>query len=113
VETASDLDEEVILVYIRLVRQESREAAAAIELIRAAFGSRAALRAAVTITILKMEVHQNHWIPYFRFYANLLECYPEALPLTQYAAICCLQEWNVAEVELEASGWAELAMARV
>ncbi|MEO8397870.1 MAG: hypothetical protein ABI700_33060 [Chloroflexota bacterium] len=107
------MNEDIALVYIRLVEQESREAAGALELIRDAFGARAALRAAVMITILKMEVRQNHWIPFFRFYADLLKDYPAALPLTKYAALCCLQKWDADGLELEASGWAELAMARV
>lgn len=110
-ETASGLNEDATLVYIRLVRQESQEAATAIEKIYVAFGSHAALRAAVMITILKMEIQQNHWLPYFDLYTHLFEGCPDAVPLTKYAAVCCLQEWNVAEVELEASGWAELAIA--
>ncbi len=107
------LNEDATLVYIHLVRTDSPEAADAIEKIYVAFGSHAALRAAVMITILKMEVRQNHWIPRFELYADLFENYPDALPLTKHAALCCLQKWNASGVELEASGWAELAMTRV
>ena len=109
--TVSDRYDAATLIYTRLVRQESQEAAATVELIHAAFGSHAALRAAVMITILKMEVQQNHWIPYVGLYADLLEGYPNALPLTMYAALCCLQKWDATEVELAASGWAKLAIA--
>ena len=93
-QTASDLYEDIALVYTHLVRQESREAAASIELIHAAFGSRAALRAALIITIMKMEVQQNHWIPGVGLYAYLIEDYPDALRLTKYAMACCLEVWT-------------------
>ena len=72
-ETAADLYEDVALTYTRLVRRESGDAAAAIEQIQAAFGAQAALRAALIITILKMEVQQNHWLPNIDLYAHLLE----------------------------------------
>ncbi len=106
---ASDLYEDVALVYTRLVRQESQEAAAAIEQIHVSFGAHAALRAALIITILKMEVQQNHWIPGIGLYAHLLEDYPEALPLTKQAMTRCLQKWEGALIE--PGGWAELAAA--
>jgi len=108
-EIASDLYENVAVVYTQLVRQESQEAAAAIERIHTAFGARAALRAALIITILKMEVQQNHWIPSIGLYAHLLEDYPDASPLTKYAMTCCLQTWTFPGVETW--GWAELALA--
>ncbi len=90
-ETSSDRYNAATLIYTRLVRQESQEAAAAIELIHTAFGSHAALHAAVMITILKMEVLQNHWIPNIGVYAYLLADYPDAFPLTRYAALCCFR----------------------
>ena len=97
--TPSDLFEDVASTYTRLVRQESREAATAIEKIRAAFGSRAAIRAALILTILKTEVQQNQWIPNIGLYVDLLADYPDALPLTKYAMTCCLKKWAVAIVE--------------
>lgn len=106
-ETASDLYDDVTLVYTRLVRQESRESAHAIEQIHAA------LRVALIITILKMEAQQNHWIPHIGLYGYLLEDYPKALPLTKYAMTCCLHNWVVPGVELEISGWTELPIASV
>jgi len=105
--TPSDLFEDVALVYIRLVSQESQEAAVAIEEIQAAFGSRAALRAALIITILKIEVQQNHWLPNIGLYAYLLADYPDALPLTEVAMRCCLQKWGISVAE--SSEWANLA----
>ena len=93
-ENPSDLYEDAALAYTRLVRQESQEAADAIEHIRADFGTHAALRAALIIRLLKMEVQQNHWIPGIGLYAQLLADYPDALPLTKYAMTCCLRSWG-------------------
>jgi hypothetical protein len=94
--TASDPFEDAALVYIRLVERISREAAADIEQIRAEFGSHAALRAALIIMILKMEVQQNQWVPHFSLYTHLIGDYPEALPLAKRAMQRCLDTWMVA-----------------
>ena len=99
-EPASDLFEDAAIAYIRLVRQVDEKAAIAIEKIYADFGSHAALRAALIITILKMEVQQNHWIPKIDLYDHLLEAYPDALALTQYAMFCCLQSWAISETAM-------------
>lgn len=109
-ETTSDLYEDAALVYTRLVRQESQKAADAIELIHAEVGSHAALRAALIITIMKMEVQHNHWIPGIGLYEHLLEDYPAALQLMTYAMTCCLREWTVPVVE--APEWVALPIAR-
>ncbi len=82
-ETASHPYEDVVLVYIRLIRQVSEAAAAAIEQIQTDFGSHAALRAALIITIMKMEVQQNHWLPNISLYGDLLGDYPDALRVDQ------------------------------
>ncbi len=87
------------LVGIRSIRQVSQEAAAAIELIYAAFGSHAALRAGLMIMKLKREVQQTGWTPNFERYASLLEDYPNALPLAKYAVTCWLQGWGIASAE--------------
>ena len=108
-EPASDLYEEVALAYIRLVRLESEDAAAAIEQIHTEFGSHAALRAALIIRLVKVEVQQNHWIPKIGVYTHLLEDYPGALPLAKHAMDCCLQSWSVAEPEIEL--WIERTLA--
>ncbi len=108
-QTASDLYEDVAAVYIRLVQQISDEAAATIEQIRAIFGAQAALRAALIISILKMEVQQNHWLPNLGLYTHLLEDYPDALPLAKYAITCCLQHWAVPEGRIRE--WPELSAA--
>ena len=105
----SDLYEDVALAYTRLVRQESQEAADTIEHIRADFGTHAALRAALIITLLKMEVQQNHWVPGIGLYAHLLADYPDALLLTRHAMLCCLQSWAAPIVET--GEWIPLAVA--
>jgi hypothetical protein len=110
-ETASDQYEDAAFVYTRLVGRESREAAAAIAKIQAAFGSHAALRAALIITLMKIEVQQNHWIPYLGLYLHLLEDYPDAIPLAKYAMTLCLQSWDIPVVET--SELADLLAAQV
>lgn len=105
----TDLDsfEETTLVYTRLVAQISDEAAAAIRQIHAAFGCHAALRAALIIMILKMEVEQNHWVPHFIIYMHLIGDYPDAIPLAQQAMECCLQVWTL-RLESEEEAWIAL-----
>ncbi len=97
---ASDLYEDVVLVYVRLIRPVSEAAAGAIEQIHADFGSHAALRAALIITVMKMEVQQNDWLPDISLYGDLLADYPDALELTKYAIACCLQHWAGSEAEV-------------
>jgi hypothetical protein len=104
---AFDSSENVALLYIRSVRRESQEAAAAIERIRTDFGAHAAIRAALIITLLRIEVRENHWLPSMGHYAHLLADYPDALPLTTHAMRCCLRSWNVPIVET--GEWVALA----
>jgi hypothetical protein len=110
-DTASDPYEDVAFVYIRLVILESREAAGVIMRIYTAFGSRAALRAALIITLMKIEIHQNHWVPYIGLYLHLLDDYPDALPLAKYAMTLCLESWAVPVIAT--SEWAELPIPQV
>ena len=110
-DTASDPYEDVAFVYIRLVILESREAAAVIMRIYAAFGSHAALRAALVIRLMKIEVQQNHWVPYIGLYLHLLDDHPDAIPLTKYAMALCLERWAVSLAET--SEFAELLAAQV
>ena len=91
---------DVVGTYIDLVKQDSVQAAAAIEQIRAAFGAQVAIRAALILTILRMELKQNQWIPDISVHAYLLKDYPQALPLLEYAMGCCLQAWGLADLEL-------------
>ena len=99
-ESASALYEGVVLVYIRLVRQDSPQAAAAIEQIHATIGAQAALYAALIITIFRMELKQNLWIPDMSVYAYLICDYPQAVPLLEYAIGCCLQAWGIRHLEV-------------
>jgi hypothetical protein len=99
-ESASNPYEDVVIVYIGLVRQDSAQAAAAIEQIHSTVGSQAALRAALIITIFRMELKQNHWIPDMSVYAYLIKDYLQAVPLLEYAIGCCLQAWGIRDLEL-------------
>lgn len=97
----SNSPEDVVLLYIGLVRQDSAQAAAAVERIQATFGAQAALRAALIITIFRMELMQNRWIPDLSVYAYLIRDFPEAVPLLEYAMGCCLQAWAVHDLALD------------
>ncbi len=97
---ASTEHEQVVSAYIGLVRQESAHAAVALERIRVTVGARAALRAALIITIFRMELKQNQWIPDMSVYTYLIRDYPQAVPLLEYAIGCCLQAWGIGDLEL-------------
>jgi hypothetical protein len=85
----------VLQLYIDLVALESAEAAAAVEQIQYLFGAPAALHAALALTILRMEVRQNHRRPDLGVYAYLIRDYPAAVPLLIYAMHCCLNRWKI------------------
>jgi hypothetical protein len=106
-EIASDPYEDAALIYIRLVRKESQEAADTLDQIYADFGSHAALRAALILTIVQIEVQENHWLPNIGLYVNLLADYPDALPLTKHAMRCYLRSWDAPIAEL--GEWVALA----
>jgi len=108
-EAVVDPYEAIALTYTRLVRKDSAEAGDALDRIRTDFGAHAALRAALLITLLKVEVQQNHWLPSLGLYAHLLEGYPDALPLTRYAMTCCLKSWAIPIVD--SGDWIALAIA--
>ncbi len=101
----------VVVIYIRLVRQDSIQAAAAIEQIYATIGAKAALRAALIIMIFKMEVKQNHWMPDMNSYAYLIRDFRQAIPLLERAMTCCLQAWDIHDIEFgnletgDPTGW--------
>ncbi len=86
---------DVFQLYLGLVRQESRQAAAAIEQIQELLGAAAALRAALAITIFRMEVKQQGRIPDMGIYSYLIRDYPEAIALLESAMEWCLQNWGI------------------
>lgn len=94
-EDASDPYEDVVTFYINLVRLDSPQAAGAIEQIHATVGSQAALRAALIITVIRMELRQKLWIPDKGVYTYLIEDYPEAAALLEYAIGCCMKVWGI------------------
>jgi hypothetical protein len=102
-ETASVSDEDVALVYIRLVRKESPDAAAIIEQIYVHFGPRPALRAALIITLMKQEFQQQS-LPDTGMYTCLLLEFPEAAPLLEQAITCCLQTWGIPQIAKNGRG---------
>ncbi len=91
--TASTIYDDLVLCYCGLVRQVSPKAADVIEQIDADFGSQAALRTALIITILKTEVQTNDWIPSIDLYDDLLEDFPATMPLAKRAMTCWLRSW--------------------
>jgi hypothetical protein len=92
-------DDDVALVYIRLVRKESPDAAAVLGQIYQQFGARAALNAALVLTLLKQEIQHNHSLPEMTSYTHLLKDYPEAMPFLSVAITCCLHDWSLAEID--------------
>jgi hypothetical protein len=99
-ESASNPYEDVVLVYIGLVRQDSPQAASAIEQINSTVGAQAALYAALIMTIFRMELKQNIPIPDMSVYTYLIRDYPEAVLLLEYAIGCCLQAWGIQYLDL-------------
>ena len=94
-EPASDQYADVVATYIEMIRRDSGEAAAAIEMILARFGSRTALRATLVITLVKMEVRKNRSIQDISAHSYLVKDFPEAWPLLEQAISYCLIAWGV------------------
>ena len=93
--TTSDRYEDVARTYIRVIKRDSLAAGTAIEQIHIAYGGRAALRATLTLTLLKMSVKEHYRIPDLSIYGDITKAYPEALPLLRHAIICCCLAWGV------------------
>jgi len=92
---------EVVATYIRVLRQDSVEAADAIEQILSLCGARAALRATLVMTILKMEVQQHQAISDISVHAYMLRDNPEALPLLEIAISCWLRDRGIRDAEFD------------
>ena len=99
--SGSDLYEDVAQAYIRLVEHDCPDAATAIHQIQFTVGSHAALRAALIITLLKMEVQQNCYLPNLSIYAYLFQDYPEALGMLEQAIASCLPGWGILNVQVQ------------
>ena len=91
--------EGVLKIYIDLVRNESKQAADAVERIYRMLGAEAALRAALAITVFRMEVKQYSRKPDLAVYAYLIQDYPEALPLLESAMEWCLRNWGIRHLD--------------
>lgn len=97
-ESGSGLYDDVVSVYIKGIKRESPEAAAAIEEIVSLCGSRAALRATLVITLLKIEVQKAHSVENIDVQIHLLKDFPEARPLLERAITYCVEAWETARV---------------
>ena len=52
------------------------------------------------ITIFRLELKQNQWVPDVNLYRYLIQGCPQAVPLLEYAMGCCLQAWGIHNLEL-------------
>jgi hypothetical protein len=93
-ECVSDVYDDVVSTYISVIKQDSLEAAAAVEEILVSYGSRAALRATLVMTLLKAEAQNNHSVENLSVRRELLNDFPEALPLLERAVACWLLDWG-------------------
>ncbi len=93
--TGSGSYDDVVATYIHVIRRDSPEAAGTVEQILAAYGTRAALRATLVLTLLKMEVQKNHPIDDFDVLTNLIKGFPAALLLMDRAIAHCLLAWGI------------------
>ncbi len=98
-EATSGLYDDVVSTYVRVIKQDSPEAAAAIEEILAICGTRAALRATLVITLLKMEVQKNHSVEDISIHRYVIKDYPEARALLERAITCWVQAWSIRQAE--------------
>jgi hypothetical protein len=100
-EPPSALYEDAVRLYIRMVERDSTDAADALEQIYSTFGARAALRAALIIQVLKMEICQGNYPAQIRFYGYLLQDYPEIVPLLEQAVAYCLRMWGIYDLDVQ------------
>jgi hypothetical protein len=90
------LYDEVVSTYIRVLEHDNPAAAAAVTQILSIHGSRAALRATLVITLLKMDVEKNHTVENLDVQMHLMKDFPEALALLEGAITACLKAWGIA-----------------
>ena len=95
--------DDVVTTYIRVIKRDSTEAAAALEKIRSVCGARAALRATLVVTLLKIEKQKGHGIADIHVHNYLIKDYPPAQPLLEYALRCCLLAWGTPYGEADLS----------
>ncbi len=95
-----DLYEDITEIYIQVIRKSSPDAAKDIDQVVRLYGGRVGLRAALIITLFKIEVQQHGWIPGIKVYAHLLEEAHYAVPLVKHAMECCLMSWDIPIVEV-------------
>nr|AUN37630.1 hypothetical protein [uncultured bacterium] len=98
-DNASASNNDVALVYIRLVRKESDDAADVLEQVLRHFGASAALRAALVLILLKHEIRHFHSPDEIDGYTHLIEEFPEVMPFLTEAINFCLKQWTLSENE--------------
>ncbi len=89
----SEIYADVVATYIRVIKQDSPDAAAVVEEIVSTCGSHAGLRATLVLTLIKMEAQKRQADQNIRFHMYLIKDFPEALPLLERAVTICLQVW--------------------
>ena len=97
----AELYEDIAQAYIRLVEHDCPDAATAIRQIHATVGAHAAMRAALVVKLLQMEVQQNNYFPNLSIYAYLFEDYPEAVGSLEQAIASCLQTWGISNLKVQ------------
>ena len=88
--SASDLHDDVVSAYIRVIEHGSPEVAADIEEIRSLCGSRAALRATYVLALVETEFQDNRLLPDIRARSYLIQEFPGARLLLEHALTCSL-----------------------
>ncbi len=90
---------DVVATYIHMIKRDSPEAAGTVEQILAVYGPRAALRATLVLTLLKMEAQKNHAVGDIDAQTHLIKEFPAALPLLNRAIVYCLRAWGIPLME--------------
>ena len=98
-DNASASNDDVALVYIRLVRKESADAADVLEQVHRRFGASAARSAALVLILLKQEIRHFHSPDEIDGYSHLIEEFPEVMPFLTEAINFCLKQWTLSERE--------------
>ncbi len=85
--------------YVDIVRNDSPQAAAALERLLDAAGTAALLRATYILSLLKMEVVQNCFMPDLKSYRYMIQEFDDAhTALFEQAIEGCLRAWGVKDI---------------
>ncbi len=98
-ELRPDAYQDVAHIYIAMIKKYNLEAGITIEQIHARVGARAAVLAALVVTLLRMEMMENYQRNDRSIYAMIVKDYPEALPLLNHA-IECFSTWIIPDATI-------------